>query len=475
MTALTGSTPAASYKDLLQISNSNAGIDGTLRAIEDGEGSASILSLSTTAISAAADMNVTTGNSYNINDVDTLNATTLGTAVVTSSLTTVGALDAGSITSNFGAIDNGASAITTTGTITAGAVTSSGVVSVDDNTQSTTTTGGSIHTDGGVGIVKDVVIGGVIKMADGSNTSPAYTFSGDTDTGIYRNAGNGIGITTGGVLRLSVDQNGLITSVGVISVDDTTQSTSTITGSIHTDGGLGVVKDTFLGGAVDVTGTLSMGTINLEGAILGSLTSKSAAIPSDSFILKDSEDSSILKEFLFSDVMTAFNTMYEQLANKDAAGGYVGMTSLKINLRNSSGTVTNFFTTASTAARTWTMQDRNGIIADDTDLALKQDIQTITGDATTARTLALTDANDYIRFTSATDVIVTVPLNSAVAFPIGTRVDLFRAGAGNVSVAATGGVTINKAEGLKIAAQYKGATLIKVATDEWDLVGALAA
>lgn len=101
--------------------------------------------------------------------------------------------------------------------------------------------------------------------------------------------------------------------------------------------------------------------------------------------------------------------------------------------------------------------------------------QTIIADATTTRTLALTDANDYIRFTSASDVTLTVPLNSSVAFPTGTRVDFIRIGAGNVTVAATGGVTINKAEGLKIAAQYKGATLIKVGTDEWDLIGALAA
>ena len=40
--------------------------------------------------------------------------------------TTVGALDAGSITSGFGAINNGASAITTTGTVSTGALSPSG-------------------------------------------------------------------------------------------------------------------------------------------------------------------------------------------------------------------------------------------------------------------------------------------------------------------------------------------------------------
>lgn len=113
--------------------------------------------------------------------------------------------------------------------------------------------------------------------------------------------------------------------------------------------------------------------------------------------------------------------------------------------------------------------------ADWVELPFTDVLSSITTDATTARTLAITDANDYIRFTSSSDTILTVPLNSAVAFDIGTKIDIFRAGAGNLTVAATGGVTINKAEGLKIAAQYKGASLIKVGTDEWDLIGAIAA
>ena len=54
MAALTGKKPKNTYKDLLQVSNSNAGIDGTLRFVSDGEGTDSTLKLSTSSISTTS-------------------------------------------------------------------------------------------------------------------------------------------------------------------------------------------------------------------------------------------------------------------------------------------------------------------------------------------------------------------------------------------------------------------------------------
>ena len=51
MTALTGKKPKDTYKDLLQVSNVNQGIDDALRPTEDGEGTTSALSLSTDRVS----------------------------------------------------------------------------------------------------------------------------------------------------------------------------------------------------------------------------------------------------------------------------------------------------------------------------------------------------------------------------------------------------------------------------------------
>lgn len=74
-------------------------------------------------------------------------------------------------------------------------------------------------------------------------------------------------------------------------------------------------------------------------------------------------------------------TARELIVNKDASGGYVGLTLFKINFRNTLNTFTSFFTNNNTAARTYTFQDRNGTIADDTDLGLKAtiDSQVFTG------------------------------------------------------------------------------------------------
>ena len=50
MTALTGNTIASTYKDLLQVSNNNGGIDTTMRPVSDGEGTASALQINNAAV-----------------------------------------------------------------------------------------------------------------------------------------------------------------------------------------------------------------------------------------------------------------------------------------------------------------------------------------------------------------------------------------------------------------------------------------
>ena len=52
-------------------------------------------------------------------------------------------------------------------------------------------------------------ISGVASFADGSNTAPSITNTGDTNTGIYFGAADTVNVTTGGTLRASVTSAGL--------------------------------------------------------------------------------------------------------------------------------------------------------------------------------------------------------------------------------------------------------------------------
>lgn len=94
---------------------------------------------------------------------------------------------------------------------------------------------------------------------------------------------------------------------------------------------------------------------------------------------------------------------------------------------------------------------------------------------TDSYTLVLTDANKVIEMNKATGNTLTVPANSTAAFDVGTLIELFQYGAGQTTVAAAGGVTIRSSGGkLKLTGQYSAASLRKVATDEWALVGDIA-
>ena len=94
---------------------------------------------------------------------------------------------------------------------------------------------------------------------------------------------------------------------------------------------------------------------------------------------------------------------------------------------------------------------------------------------TASYTLVLADRGKLVEMSNASANNLTVPLNSSVAYPTGTQINILQTGAGQTTVVATGGVTINATPGLKLRAQWSSATLIKRATDTWVLVGDLSA
>jgi hypothetical protein len=95
---------------------------------------------------------------------------------------------------------------------------------------------------------------------------------------------------------------------------------------------------------------------------------------------------------------------------------------------------------------------------------------------TASYTLAVADAGKVIEMNVASANDLTIPLNSSVAIPVGSTIDIIQYGEGQTTIVATSGVTIRSKEGnLKLTGQYSGATLYKRGTDEWVVVGDLTA
>lgn len=88
-------------------------------------------------------------------------------------------------------------------------------------------------------------------------------------------------------------------------------------------------------------------------------------------------------------------------------------------------------------------------------------------------TLLISDDGIIIETNSTSPIIITVPLEATVAFPIGTKITIIRANTGAASVAGVSGVTINATPGLNLRAQWSAATLLKRGTNIWLLMGDL--
>jgi hypothetical protein len=86
--------------------------------------------------------------------------------------------------------------------------------------------------------------------------------------------------------------------------------------------------------------------------------------------------------------------------------------------------------------------------------------------------LVLADNGKLVEMNVGAANTLTVPPNSSITFPIGTKIDIAQYGAGQTTIVPGAGVTVRSAGGaLKLSAQYSGATIVKIGTDEWYLFG----
>jgi hypothetical protein len=117
----------------------------------------------------------------------------------------------------------------------------------------------------------------------------------------------------------------------------------------------------------------------------------------------------------------------------------------------------------------FTAADYNGLVTFD-----------VIADKTDDYTVAIVDSYQVlVSMNKATAVALKIPTNATAAIPVGSVITILNKGAGLCTISAvTSGTTTVLSAGTSAAAptlaQYKSAACIKVATDTWYIVGAIA-
>ena len=97
---------------------------------------------------------------------------------------------------------------------------------------------------------------------------------------------------------------------------------------------------------------------------------------------------------------------------------------------------------------------------------------TINAQTGSGYTLALADAGKFITSSTTGAIGITIPVNSSVAFPIGTKIEIGQIGSGGIILTPAAGVTLNGGSVVVAfdSGSYQYGNLLKIATNTWVLL-----
>lgn len=105
-------------------------------------------------------------------------------------------------------------------------------------------------------------------------------------------------------------------------------------------------------------------------------------------------------------------------------------------------------------------------------------VEAINAQIGTTYTFVLADRDELVTASNGSAQTYTIPLNSSVAFPTGTLINLIQIGTAQVTVQGASGVTVLStgatAATPKTRVRYSVLTLIKAGTDTWYVTGDIA-
>jgi hypothetical protein len=162
-------------------------------------------------------------------------------------------------------------------------------LNIMNTTNATSTITGALKTAGGLGVVKDVFIGGnsslsgtlgvegMVNLNDAtdasSSTSGALIVDGGVGIAKKLYVGTDLDIGGDSTMTGTLDVTGATTLsstldvTGLVNLNDTTDASSSTSGALIVDGGVGIAKKLYVGTDLDIGGDSTMtGTLNVTGA-----------------------------------------------------------------------------------------------------------------------------------------------------------------------------------------------------------------
>lgn len=141
-------------------------------------------------------------------------------------------------------------------------LTAGGAVTFTGTTASTTSSSGILILSGGFGVAGNINGAGTTNILSGTvdstnSTSGTLVISGGLGVAKSVFIGAAVNVATS-ITGASLSITGTTSIVGILSITNTTDSSSVITGSTVVSGGLGIAKNIFIGGNISVTGTSTL-------------------------------------------------------------------------------------------------------------------------------------------------------------------------------------------------------------------------
>ena len=327
----------------------------------------------------------------------------------------------------------------------------------------------------------DVTVGGNLTINGTTTTINATTITVD-DKNIELGSVNSPTDATadGGGITLKGTTDKTINWVDATDAWTSSEDFNLLSGKVYEIDGASVLSSTTLGSSVTSSSLTSLGTIATgvwNGTLIGSTyggtgvnNGSSTITLGGNFVTSGSFTTTLIATNTTSVTLPITGTLAtlaeaETFTNKT-------LTSPTVNTP-----VLTLATSASTtdARLSWDSTNKK-IQAGNGTITLDFASSTVITNAQTASyTLVLADKDKLVEIDNASANNLTIPLNSSVAFPVGTQITILQTGAGTTTLVATGGVTLNATPGLILRARWSSVTLIKRGTDTWVAVGDLRA